>query len=799
MTSRQSKKISHSNTHPTTPTELPPLKLGGRPWLFRVIAGIFIPLLFFASLEIGLNLGGYGYPTNFYLGPDANRKYETNPKFSWRYFPPSLARTPIPGFISMKPKGTIRIFILGDSAAQGFPDHKFGFGQILRVMLQERFPTFQFEIINAAMTAINSHTTRSIAQDCAKHQPDLFLVYMGNNEVIGPFGPGTVFQAWIPNLKIIRMNLWLKSTRTGQLLSSILQSIRPGKDAPVWQGMEMFLRNPITIEDPRLQTVNENLRQNIQDICDAGRKSGAAVILSTVSINLKDCPPFASKHRANIPETILKKWEALYKIGKSLETRGLRHEALGYYDQAAQLDNYFAELRFRMARCLESEGRIEEARKHFQAACDLDVLRFRADSKINQTIRQVASASGSGPIYWVDAEKELAADNVHSQGIAGSNIFYEHVHFNFNGNYRLARLLLDRIEAALPQLRGASKTKAVLAQQECATLLAMTPADESDMATTMAETMSRPPFTNQLDNNQRVAELRKLAERGTVIAAMPEAYQNGCKAYEAAIQKSPQDWILHRRFGKFLLKGGDSRKAVLHLEIASRLYPGEPLFYDDLGFAYFLNNRFSDATASFRKAIAMSPQYARAHSNLALALANQKQFPEALAEYKKSLQLDPKFFEAYVNYAGLLSKLGRHEDSIVEYRKAIPINPQDATAHYGLAMTLVDSGKISEGIAEYREALKNNPRLSEGHVNLGSILAGQGQIDEALYHFRKAVEVNPKDAMAYYCIGKALVLKAQFEEAIRSYQRALEIQPDYADANRDLQLLLTNISKVNSN
>ena len=73
------------------------------------------------------------------------------------------------------------------------------------------------------MTAINSHVVLEIARDCAAHQPDLFVVYMGNNEVIGPYGPGTVFQQWSPSRKLIRANVWLKSTRVGQLLGDAIE------------------------------------------------------------------------------------------------------------------------------------------------------------------------------------------------------------------------------------------------------------------------------------------------------------------------------------------------------------------------------------------------------------------------------------------------------------------------------------------------------------------------------------------------------------------------------------------------
>ena len=164
---------------------------------------VLAPVLFLTLLEAGLRLGGYGYPTAFFIGPDAEGMYMPNPQFGRRFFPRAIARKPDP-VLHRQQDGAdaVRIFVLGSSAAQGVPDPSFSFCRILEVMLRERYPDVKFEVVNAAMTAINSHVALEIARDCAAHQPDLFIVYMGNNEVIGPYGPGTVFQRWSPSLTI---------------------------------------------------------------------------------------------------------------------------------------------------------------------------------------------------------------------------------------------------------------------------------------------------------------------------------------------------------------------------------------------------------------------------------------------------------------------------------------------------------------------------------------------------------------------------------------------------------------------
>ena len=127
------------------------------------------------------------------------------------------------------------------------------------------------------MTAINSHVIREIARDCAPQLDDFWVVYAGNNEVVGPFGAGTIFGRQAPGLAVVRASLLVKSTRLGQWLGSL----RPRSAGPLeWQGMEMFLRNQVRSDAPGLQIVHENFARNLAAIIELGRRSGATVLLA---------------------------------------------------------------------------------------------------------------------------------------------------------------------------------------------------------------------------------------------------------------------------------------------------------------------------------------------------------------------------------------------------------------------------------------------------------------------------------------------------------------------------------------
>ena len=126
-------------------------------------------------------------------------------------------------------------------------------------------------------------------------------------------------------------------------------------------------------------------------------------------------------------------------------------EALKSYLSAAGIDGEYAELEFRIARCLRALGDYTAARKHFLRARDLDTLRFRADSRINDINRSVASSSGA---ELVDADAIFANESLN--GITGSDLVYEHVHLTPRGSYLLARAMFLQIASQLPFRDGAS-------------------------------------------------------------------------------------------------------------------------------------------------------------------------------------------------------------------------------------------------------------------------------------------------------------------------------------------------------
>jgi hypothetical protein len=171
---------------------------------------------------------------------------------------------------AIKPPGKFRIFIFGESAALGDPEPAYGAGRYLEVLLRDRFPSADMEVVNVAFTAINSHVIAPIARDCAGQDGDVWIIYMGNNEMVGPFGAATVFGAQSPPVMVVKCLAAIQETRVGQLFASwARKSGRSGK-ASSWRGMEMFLENRVPPDSRKKAKVYQNFQQNLDDILEAG-------------------------------------------------------------------------------------------------------------------------------------------------------------------------------------------------------------------------------------------------------------------------------------------------------------------------------------------------------------------------------------------------------------------------------------------------------------------------------------------------------------------------------------------------
>jgi len=481
-----------------------------RIWLHRLLAAVGIPAVLLLGLEASLRVAGFGQSVRFLIPDDKPGYFRTNPEFVSSFLPNNFDLRPLNYRVSRaKPSGTVRIVILGESAAQGVPAPSFGFARQLRAQLRARYPGKTIEVLNTGIVAINSHVVYQVACELAGFSPDLFVVYMGNNEVVGPYGPGCAYLSEMPPLWVIRLSVFVRSTRTGQLVSAAMARLPGGRRPPrEWGGMAMFVNNAVPGDDPRLEAVYRNFESNLRDIVRAAHGAGAATVLCTVASNIRDSAPFLSVHRPGMSPADLEAWKAAFDRGRTEWLLGDTVPARVDMAEALRIDPQFADASYIMGSLDFQDGNAGALRELLDAE-HWDALRFRPDPRINQAVRAVARDNPG--VALVDAAMAMGSDPLSESGPAGREAFFEHVHFDWAGNYRLALMIAEKSEGVLfPSGRSAPPW---LDEKACAAAVGYTPHERFAVLGRLRAIVQNPPFTNQLTYCEDEARLSRDASR----------------------------------------------------------------------------------------------------------------------------------------------------------------------------------------------------------------------------------------------------------------------------------------------
>ena len=386
---------------------LPPTISKRRARWFKIIT-IALPFLLLLLLEGGLRLIGYGNDYPLFISSSANAGYLVmNPQVSEKYFPQHANATVgyQEPFLKNKDANTFRIFVLGASTAVGYPYlHNGSFHRWLQYRLNHTFPDRNIEVINLALTAVNSYTVLDFAEQAVDYQPDGVLIYAGHNEYYGALGVGST-TAVASNPDLVRLILKSREFRTVQLFTDAFSVFRPEMSKSELQEnlmKRMTAEQSIHYGSDLYQRGIQQYETNLTATLSLLDEADIPTFISTLVSNEKDLPPLIND------STSEKSAEDYYQLG-----------------QAAYRQQDFA-----------------AAKQNFQQAKELDLLRFRAPEAINEIIRQLVERFPE--VHLVDSRAHLEEHSAH--GIIGNELLLEHVHPNLLGYSLIADAFYQELQ-----------------------------------------------------------------------------------------------------------------------------------------------------------------------------------------------------------------------------------------------------------------------------------------------------------------------------------------------------------------
>ncbi len=592
-------------------------------WVFYSVT-VLLPVVFFVLLEVGLRIFNYGYNYTEWVSP-IKGKYVLNTQIAHKYFynVEYVPRSDVDLFDIVKKPNAFRVFVLGGSAAAGYPFLPNGsFSRYLQQRLSLEYPHSKIEVVNCAMTAVNSYTLLDLLPGILKEKPNLILIYAGNNEYYGALGVGSLesFGSFRP---LVNLVVYLERFRTFQLLRNVMRKIESlfaKKRTPTGTLMARMAKDQyIPLGSKVYKEGLAQFKGNMTDILRMAKDHHVPVILGTLACNLKDQYPFVSIRANGYPPA-----DSVFEQAKA---------ALGKKE-------------FGLADSL------------FRYAKDLDALRFRPPTSLNDEILALGKMFDD-PVVDVDS----AFDAVSPDHIVGDNLMVDHLHPTLRGQELIGRLYYDEMEKTglLPRSSPLSlsnrqqdsitvadfpfaKLDSVIGEYRIKVLKDDWPYIDPAKAVPISEMLRPANYIDSLayrivvDGTDWVTVHKLAAEH----YALEDKYKPFIKVMNVMIAQYPYSLDYYDYASTVLLHAGYYDDAYRYLERRNEL---EATAFTEkwLGIIDLSKGRIPSAKKYLLASARRNGNDAQVWYNLAGVYVNEKNYPEALANVSKALSLDPGF------------------------------------------------------------------------------------------------------------------------------------------------------------
>ena len=613
------------------------------PFYFYLIA-LIIPVVFFLVLEGLLRVTGYGEEIPQWIDPSekASGYQMLNPEIARRYFH-TLKKLPTPhfdAFRTQKLENTYRVFVIGGSTAAGFPYPMNGaFSRFIKRYLEIQYPSYDIEVVNLAISAINSYTLRDFMPGVVAQKPDLILIYAGHNEYYGALGAGSS-QFWGSSRVLVNLMLDAADIRILQLLRNVIITVRGWFAAdPVSSDVSTLMEGMVGEQlIPLYSRVYENgIRQfegNMNDLVLMAKTAGIPLIISTMTANLRDQTPFESAQVDSLPPA-----DQVYREAKKYDRQGSFPKAVALYHRAKELD----------------------------------MLRFRAPEGINRVIRNI---SRRHQIPLIEMDSVFA--NHASDGMVGNDLMTDHVHPKIFGIELMGRAFASVMEAHnLVPKANEKRLEIAEAQYLAAQTHTMTRLDSAYGDLRLRYLKGGWPFRKSAGPNPTLRTFRP-ADRIEQLSLdvftekihWGEAHIRAGFWYKdrsdlahferellAVIEVLPSNESTYKILIDGLIEHNRLDRAFNHLQRMEHNIPGA---YSAkwLGIYYLVNQNYQQAGGYLEQSLKRNSRDPQAFYNLAGVYIHEGNYTKALELINSCLELDPDFEGAARTKADLERALG---------------------------------------------------------------------------------------------------------------------------------------------
>ncbi|MBN1673797.1 MAG: hypothetical protein JXR37_22305 [Kiritimatiellae bacterium] len=413
----------------------------GRTWGGRLLL-LCIPFAALCIIEAALRLAGVPRrQEDPFLSPEPGERLyrpgrlpDGRKGYISRHGPES--RFVLPAFPAKKTPGTLRLVVLGGSAATGFPySGRVAFAEWLKQGLQAAYGGRAVEMLNCAGCGMSMADLTPYVHELLGYEPDAIVLFSGNNEYRDTH-----------RYRVVRRGSSIAQflLRTGarlHLVRLIRRAVLGDGSSFRWGFLATESVTQVkagSTEERRL--LLNNYAYTLHVIHQAAKAANVPVVYCTVPVNEADWFPFAWVHSKSLTPREQSAWTARVDGILPLISAKRAGEALAECRTLLERDDRPAILHFLAGRAHEALAEHEAARAAYARALELDVVCNRAFGSLNQTIRRFCARR---TLPLADCAEGLRALAPH--GLLGNESFFDNCHPQPETHRKLSRTIAEAL------------------------------------------------------------------------------------------------------------------------------------------------------------------------------------------------------------------------------------------------------------------------------------------------------------------------------------------------------------------
>lgn len=252
--------------------------------------------------------------------------------------------------------------------------------------------------------------------------------------------------------------------------------------------------------------------------------------------------------------------------------------------------------------------------------------------------------------------------------------------------------------------------------------------------------------------------------------------------YEKAVGLDPKDAKLRTNLGLSRLAGGDVARAVVDLQSALALNPGD--FTPEIYLIRVLigQNQLDKALHAAMALVKRQPDKPASYQLKGAVHLARQETGEARASFERALGIQPTYYPAVASLGQLDLRANNPDGARKRIQALLRLDGRNLDAALALAELQTATGQLDEAILTLKRALIEHPSALQGLLQLAELNLQTDRAKDAVEVAEKAWLIAPHEARVMAVLGRSQLAVGDAQGAINTFLTLIEAQPEQVPA-----------------